>query len=288
MESSGSRASIATFLLVAFGASIVLSLVVGLSGGAQSPYVSLGPVAMLFPALGVLVVRVVHRERIADLGWRRFPPRYLPVAVLLMPLAIHNVTLPSIFALERRLPWVEWLAPAADGLFHTPPERGWGDLTLAALAGRLLLNAIVGLVVVSVLAFFEEVGWRAWLLPRLEARLGSPKALAAGAAIWALWHTPFALSGIHAIQHVPTAAVVLLMPLGHFGAGLVIGWLWLRARSIVLVSLAHGALNNWGQFAFKLMSTDGRADLALLALLNSALLLVGLGVWWVGRRARAA
>jgi hypothetical protein len=43
------------------------------------------------------------------------------------------------------------------------------------------------------------------------------------------------------------------MPVGEFGAGLVIGWFWMRTRSIWIVSLAHGALNDWGQYAFKFM-----------------------------------
>jgi hypothetical protein len=36
-------------------------------------------------------------------------------------------------------------------------------------------------------------------------------------------------------------------------AGLVIGWLWVRSESIWIVAIAHGALNNWGQYAFKFM-----------------------------------
>ena len=43
-----------------------------------------------------------------------------------------------------------------------------------------------------------------------------------------------------------------------------------------MVSLAHGSLNNWGQYAFKFMTSSGAYDDALLALVNGALLLVGL------------
>jgi membrane protease YdiL (CAAX protease family) len=32
-------------------------------------------------------------------------------------------------------------------------------------------------------------------------------------------------------------------------AGLIIGWLWLRTESIWLAAIAHGAMNNWGQYA---------------------------------------
>jgi hypothetical protein len=43
------------------------------------------------------------------------------------------------------------------------------------------------------------------------------------------------------------------IPFGIAAAGLVMGWLWLRTGSVWIVALAHGALNNWGQYAFKFM-----------------------------------
>jgi len=64
--------------------------------------------------------------------------------------------LPLTIALARRLPWVDWLTPQADGLYHTPPSRGWGVLTIYGLAGRIVFNAIAGAAGVSVLACFEE------------------------------------------------------------------------------------------------------------------------------------
>ena len=46
------------FLGVGFGGSIMLSLLIGLSGGYQSPLVWLAPLSMFVPALGVLVARI--------------------------------------------------------------------------------------------------------------------------------------------------------------------------------------------------------------------------------------
>jgi hypothetical protein len=51
----------------------------------------------------------------------------------------------------------------------------------------------------------------------------------------------------------------------------------LKTGSIALVSLAHGVLNNWGQYVFKFMRTSGERDLALFALVNVALMAVGAG-----------
>jgi membrane protease YdiL (CAAX protease family) len=108
------------------------------------------------------------------------------------------------------------------------------------------------------LAFFEEVGWRAWMLPRLVTDMGARRAVVISAVIWAIWHAPFALSGIQHLEGIPAALAAVIMPLIIVGPGLVIGWLWLRTESIWMIALAHGALNDWGQYAFKFMASPGQ------------------------------
>jgi CAAX protease family protein len=144
-------------------------------------------------------------------------------------------------------------------------------------------NAFVGVTIVSILAFFEEVGWRAWLLPRLVERMGSRLAVVVTSIIWVVWHVPFGLSGIQHIDGVSTVALALTLPFWIFAAGLVIGWLWLKTESLWIVSLAHGALNNWGQYALKYMqfvrapdSVVGGAGALAVLILGTLLLTRGL------------
>ena len=251
------------FLGVAFGGSILLSLAIGLSGRHKSSLIGLAPLTMLVPALGVLAAHVTTG---ASLGieWTRLPWRWLPVALLLLPLAIHAVALPGVFILEGKLPWVPALVP------------GWGHLAI---------NAAVGLLFVSFLAFFEEIGWRAFMLPRLAERLGVRRAAVASALIWALWHVPFALSGILHVENVTPFALALVEPVGVFGAGLFLAFLWFKTESVLLVALAHGAFNNWGQYAFKFMRISGERDLTLLVLVAVAVLAAGaLAIASTGRR----
>lgn len=265
---------ILVFLGISYGLSVALGLIVGLSGGPQSPFINLGIAAMLFPAIAVLVVRLTMNERVASFGWGRFQPAYLLTALLLMPVVMHLVMLPTTAAMASGIPWQDWLKPHADGLFHAE-ARGWGALSVTGLAGRLALNAVIGLAVVSLLAFFEEIGWRAWLLPRLVGHLGWRRGIVAGAVLWALWHTPFALSGIHALEGVSAVTTALILPVGHIGAGLIIGWLWMKSQSIWVVMLAHGTLNNWGQYAFKFMQDIGPDAAIVLLLGNLGLLTTG-------------
>ena len=257
------KREIAVFLSAAFGGAILLSFVIGLSGGANSPFLWLAPLTMFLPALGVLAARFASGAPLGIDGIH-LPLGWLPAALFIMPLAIHAVVLPSVFIFEGKLPWVQ--VPWLNGFYHTP-----------GLAGRIVLSAVAGLIVVSFLAFFEEIGWRGFLLPRLATRFGTRRAAVMSALIWALWHIPYALSGILHVENISPLELAVVHALGTFGAGLFLAFLWFKTESLLLVSVAHGAFNNWGQYAFKFMKTDGEHDLVLLVLVAMAGLAVGAG-----------
>jgi membrane protease YdiL (CAAX protease family) len=247
------------FVAVVFALSLALSLIVGLSGGEESPIIGLGFLSMLFPAIAMLIVQAATGERVS-IDWGRLPLRFVPVALILVPAVLHAAMLPVASTLERGLRW----------------QQRWSVLTVGELVGRVALNAAVGLAVVSALALFEEIGWRAWLLPRLASLFGTRRALVGAALIAAAWHLPYVASGIHHIAGMSPAATGLIMSVGQVGSALVFGWLWIRTESIWIVALAHGALNNWGQFAFKYLEDFRAADERLvLGAGNLALLLLG-------------
>ena len=274
-----------TFLIITYSLSILLSVIVGATGGSKSKLLNLAFAAFFIPAIAVLVMQFGFDEAIPDAGWDKFPVLWLPVALFLMPLAIHIIALPVTAHLNnRKLPWQAWLTPDQDGLYHAPPDRKWGTITKKELLRKTLISAIASMIIVSIFAFFEEIGWRAWMLPRLIEQFGVRQAVFLSAVIWALWHVPFIIGGIQHIKGIPTWVILILMPLGHIGAGSVLGWLWLQNGSIWIVTLAHGALNNWGQFAFKFMADSPQPsdlsklnqDAIIFAAVNFALLLIGI------------
>ena len=275
--------AILVFIATAYALSIALSLVIAFTGGHQSPLIALGYLSMFLPAVSVLIVGVIMREP-PRVHWDRLPLRYLPLALFLIPVVLHAVMLPLMALVNGPLRKQDWLTPQADGLFHTPASRGWGTLTPPELIGRIAINALAGLLIVSFLALFEEVGWRGWLLPRLKDRIGGRRAAVLTAIVWALWHVPFQLSEIQHIDGVSPLKLALTLPLGTLAAGLIIGWLWLRTESIWLAAIAHGAMNNWGQYALKYMQDSGSpgADMAVLAAGSAALMLVGALLLWRG------
>ena len=270
--------AILTFIAIAYGLGIALSLVVGATGGASSPLAGLGYLAMFVPAADVIVMRLTFGERLRA-EWRRFPIAFLPLALFLIPAVLHAAMLPEAARQEGKLSLQDWLTPDAAGIFHTPAERGWGSISAPMLAIRIGLNAMGGLAVASAFAFFEEVGWRAWLLPRLAARYDARAAVLVTAFVWALWHVPLALAGIHHIEGASAIRVAVSVPLANIGIGLVLGWLWMRTRSIWMVTLALGAVNSWGQYVFTYVSAFTKADpIVVLDAGGRAVLLLGVAL----------
>ena len=267
---------ILVYLGIAYALSIALSIVIGSTGGQTSPLIGFGIISMLIPAFAVVILSSTMNEG-SLVKWNVFPLKYLPLALLLIPVVMHVVMLSMTIILEGKLSWQSWLNPGADGLYHTPAEKGWGVLTESGLIIHLITNAIIGLIMVSIMAFFEEIGWRGWLQPRLTERLGARRGIILTSVIWALWHVPFVFSGILRMDGVNTLTTAVIAPFGTFIVGLIIGWLWLRTKSIWIVSIAHGALNNWGQYAFKYMNDFTVADPAVVMVSGSlALLLIAI------------
>lgn len=276
---------LSVFIASTFLLSLLLSLLVHVIGFEDAWLGLVRISAMLIPAIGVLVM-IIFKDPPKNVGWTRFPPMWLLPALFLLPLAIHLVALPLVaFLNEMTIPWQPWLVPDAEGIFHAPASRGWGDLTLTQLIKHIVINALVGIIVVSMLAFFEEIGWRVWMLPRLMDRWGQDMGVLLSAVIWALWHLPFVVGGLNVIPEVPIYAMLILYPVGLVGAGIVLGWLWVKTESIWIVCIGHGALNNWGQYAFKFMrdaSPNPEGWPWLYTGVNVAMILVGLIVLKMG------
>lgn len=87
----------------------------------------------------------------------------------------------------------------------------------------------------------EELGWRGFALPRLEAKLGLRAGSVLLGAVWAAWHLPlFLIAGTNTTgQSFPfyLAQVTAL--------SIALAWLWHRTeRSLLPVMLLHAAINN--------------------------------------------
>jgi len=170
--------AIAAYLAIVYALSIALSLLIGLTGGRASSFAGLSLLTMFMPAIAVLIVSVLWCER-PHIASRMPALRYVLFALFFIPGLMHAVMLPLMTTLSGGL---HWSSPSP---------------------ARIALHAMVEVVIVSALAFFEEIGWRAWLLPRLAGRMPPRRAVVVTSVLWAVWHVPFQLSGIQYIAGVP-------------------------------------------------------------------------------------
>ncbi|HET7538775.1 MAG TPA: CPBP family intramembrane glutamic endopeptidase [Polyangiaceae bacterium] len=135
--------------------------------------------------------------------------------------------------LHFRVHWAWYLlALAVPGALLT------GLLWLLNLAGRhgptLYFPAFGALLAGVVISLVEEVGWRGYALPRLQANWGSFAASGLIGVLWYLWHIPMFLG-----LGVPLD-LVFVMLLYFVGASLFLTWIYNATNgSLLLMVLGH-------------------------------------------------
>lgn len=89
-------------------------------------------------------------------------------------------------------------------------------------------------------ALGEEMGWRGFLLPRLEP-LGQWKAILFTGIIWGIWHAPVIVQG----QNYPgyPIAGIFMMIVFCVLLGAILAWLYFNTRSPWVAALGHGSVN---------------------------------------------
>ena len=127
------------------------------------------------------------------------------------------------------VPAIAVLSAGLQALFIGPLRWGdWASLLPLALAWAAMA------------ALGEEIGWRGFMLPRLQARfdiLGT--ALIIG-VVWGLWHMPADWIGMKAYGGWFPVAFLVSGPLLLAGHSVIMSWLWNRTHgSLPLMVLYH-------------------------------------------------
>jgi uncharacterized protein len=203
----------------------------------------------LAPSLAALaVLGLTHGPRgvtglvsqLAD--WSRHKGWYL-AALLLGPFAIVSGWLVGAVAL---------------------PHLIWPDLP--ALVPVLLVWPALA-------ALGEELGWRGFLYPRLEARLGWLGAAFVLGVIWGVWHLPADFVALKASGDWFWLAFLLNGPIVLTGHALVMAWLWSRTGG----SLVAMVLYHLGVTASAIASPSAGPDIPM----QLALAAIGAGTVWL-------
>ncbi|WP_102124692.1 CPBP family intramembrane glutamic endopeptidase [Deinococcus planocerae] len=125
----------------------------------------------------------------------------------------------------------------------------------------------------------EEVGWRAFALPRMQARWGAlPASLLLG-AVWGVWHWPYHSTPGHPLEHTPFGWTVL----GTVAASVLFTWVWNGTRgSLLLALLFHSSVALTSSFVASGTGSGRSAALAWVA----PLAVIAATRGSLGRRAR--
>lgn len=256
-----------TFVLLAFAFSWAVAWPLAASALGWIPW-RLAPALHLLigfgPALAALVVaaRAGPGARAflrAALAW---PGLRWAALAFLAPVALH-VGAVLLAALLRGAGF----SPAG-----MPPASGVPPFAFVVMAPLYVLTFGLG----------EELGWRGFALPRLEARFSPRAATLVLAAVWAAWHLPLVVDP--AAIGKGGAAGVMRWAMGMLAGAFVMTWLYHRTGSALACALFHGSLN-----AAASVVADPLAEALVTGLIGLwGVLVASWGAPFAGTRAGAA
>jgi membrane protease YdiL (CAAX protease family) len=176
-------------------------------------------VLMFIPGLAAVVFRLWRRRGFRTVGWGPGPPIYWLWAAVLPILAL-GVSLPTSIALGYAAP-----AQATSGI--------------AALStGKIVLSFFLYTLISIPLAFGEEFGWRGYAQAEFVDECGLLRGLLLLGLLWGVWHTPiFYVMGTYP-DH-PVLGPFVMTPIDNILAVVPMAWLYIRSRSIWVVTFTH-------------------------------------------------
>ncbi len=116
----------------------------------------------------------------------------------------------------------------------------FADISLETIVALQIAGSFTGALVNIPFAIGEELGWRGYLLPKLQP-LGFWKANLILGGIWGIWHTPLILLGHnypdHPVQGIAFMVIFCLI------LGTLLNWSVWKSKSIWPAVFGHGAIN---------------------------------------------
>jgi membrane protease YdiL (CAAX protease family) len=238
------------FLAIAFGLHWLVAGYLALEGAtvadrnfSAAAYNAIVLAASFTPALATVVTRWLAGEGLGldqlllypDL--RDHPRTYLGVA--LVPLLLAVVGAIAYFAV-----FPEYLAEAPLETFVATvgvDSLGVGG-GLLTVAGVTLASLVLG----AVMLLGEELGWRAYLLPKLSP-LGRRRATLLTGVLWGVWHWPLVALGVN----YPNATWLGMLAIAWVTTlyGTLLAWGTVRTGSVWPAAVGHAAFNvssRWG------------------------------------------
>lgn len=213
-------------------------------------------VAMWLPGVIALLLIMLWREDARKIrwlsgNWRQWLEAYAFPILLTGSIAI-------VALITETLSWRE--TQVMPGLWSD--IHGWFVIdgivedSARAWLPRMIIGSTIGFIPFFIHTLGEEIGWRGYLLPRLE-QTGWKYPILIQALVWSQWHLPF----LHRLPGQSNQEFIIwsiAFTLGLTALGMWIGYLYQITRSVLVATLAHASHNLfftvWG------VSLDGDAN----------------------------
>lgn len=205
---------------------------------------------MFFPAIGVLLTRLVTREGFKNAWLRPNLKKHLrfyllawfgPAILTFAGMGIYFLLVPGSF--DPNCGYMRLTLEAAGTPADTIPMP-LNMLMLIQAAQAVFLAPIMNFVT----CFGEEWGWRGYLLPKMKNLLPTVPMLLVTGIIWGLWHAPLTIIGHNyglGYWGFPFTGIGM-MCIFCIVVGVFLSYVTLKTNSCIPAILAHGAINGIG------------------------------------------
>ena len=258
--------AVLTFIAVAYGLAWLIALPLWLEGGLKNPlFLSISIAFMFTPAVAAVIVGKLFEPQVRLVAALRTAPAKGRFGAIIL-YSLLGIVLALFMTLGGLLVGQAFGVLQLD-LLHFSALR---ELIISKLNGQplpasmpplwvLVLVQLVVVVVASPInalaAIGEEIGWRGWLLPRLQP-IGLKPAIIVSGVIWGLWHAPLVLLGYN-YPGLPAWQALGCMSAMCTAVGIFLAWLRWRSDSVLPCAIAHGAINAGAGF-YMILGTAGQ------------------------------
>ena len=218
-------------------------------------------VCMFFPAIGVLLTRLITKEGFQN-AWLRPNLRKNLKVYLLAWFGPGLLTFAGIGLYFLLFP--DSFDPSFGYLRQTLEAAGTSVDTLPIpLELLMVVQCVQGLIMAPALNFItcfgEEWGWRGYLLPKMRKQLPTLPTLLITGVIWGLWHAPLTAIGHNYGAGYPGFPFtgIAMMCLLCIVWGIFMAYVTLKTESCIPAILAHGAINGIAAIGIYFTATGG-------------------------------
>lgn len=218
---------------------------------------------MFFPALGVLITRLLTKEGFRE-SWlmpnlRGNIKTYLlawfgPSILTILGALLYFLIFPDQFD-----PDCGYMQATLDSMGATAEDIPIPLNLLMVVQG--IQGIFLGPIMNFVTCFGEEWGWRGYLLPKLSKRLPLLPTLLISGIIWGLWHAPLTIVGHNYGLGYPGFPFtgIGMMCLFCITLGVFMSYVTLKTGSCIPAILSHGAVNGFAALGIYFTHNGGNA-----------------------------